>query len=38
MLDKKPGDPVNAWVCSGVNCLPPITDLAELEQVLAAPV
>ena len=38
MLDKKPGDPVNAWVCCGVKCLPPITDLAELEQVLAAPV
>ena len=22
---------VNAWVCRGVTCLPPITDLAELE-------
>ena len=36
ILDKAPGDPVNAWVCSGVSCLPPITELAELERVLAA--
>ncbi|MBI2294863.1 MAG: thioredoxin domain-containing protein [Betaproteobacteria bacterium] len=27
---------VNAWVCRGVTCLPPISDLAELERVLAA--
>ncbi len=26
---------VNAWVCQGVNCLPPITDIAELCRVLA---
>jgi uncharacterized protein YyaL (SSP411 family) len=36
VLDKAAGDPVNAWVCSGVSCLPPITELAELERVLAA--
>lgn len=24
---------VNAWVCSGVTCLPPISDCAELERV-----
>jgi uncharacterized protein len=28
------GAPVNAWVCRGVTCLPPIADLAELERVL----
>jgi hypothetical protein len=27
---------VNAWVCRGVTCLPVITDLAALEQTLAA--
>jgi hypothetical protein len=37
-LDKKPGDPVNAWLCCGVSCLPPITDPAELERALQAPV
>ena len=36
VMDKAAGDPVNAWVCSGVSCLPPITELAELERVLAA--
>jgi uncharacterized protein YyaL (SSP411 family) len=25
---------VNAWVCRGVTCLPPITELVELERVL----
>jgi uncharacterized protein YyaL (SSP411 family) len=25
--------PVNAWVCQGVKCLPPIADLQELKQV-----
>ena len=37
-LDKPPppdGAGVNAWVCRGVTCLPPIGDLAELEGVLA---
>ncbi len=33
-LDKPNGESVNAWVCSGVVCLPPIDDLAELEGVL----
>ncbi|HKA45836.1 MAG TPA: thioredoxin domain-containing protein [Burkholderiales bacterium] len=27
--------PVNAWVCRGVTCLPPIADLGELERELA---
>jgi uncharacterized protein YyaL (SSP411 family) len=27
---------VNAWVCRGVTCLPPISDLAELERTLSA--
>jgi len=26
---------VNAWVCRGVNCLPPIGDRGELERALA---
>jgi uncharacterized protein YyaL (SSP411 family) len=35
-LDKPvAGAPVNAWVCRGVTCLPPIADLGELERVLA---
>ncbi|MBM3356561.1 MAG: thioredoxin domain-containing protein [Betaproteobacteria bacterium] len=35
-LDKPaPADGVNAWVCRGVTCLPPITSLPELERVLA---
>jgi uncharacterized protein YyaL (SSP411 family) len=38
ILAKSPGDPVNAWVCSGVKCLPPIAELAELERVLSAPI
>jgi uncharacterized protein YyaL (SSP411 family) len=36
VLDKAAGEPVNAWVCSGVSCMPPINELAELERVLAA--
>ncbi len=36
-LDKPPGGKVNAWVCQGVKCLPPITELAELVTVLAEP-
>jgi uncharacterized protein YyaL (SSP411 family) len=36
LLDKPAGDPVNAWVCSGVSCLPPIKDMAELERVCRA--
>ncbi|HZN26398.1 MAG TPA: thioredoxin domain-containing protein [Burkholderiales bacterium] len=37
-LDKQrasAGGPVSAWVCSGVTCLPPVFELAGLEQVLA---
>ena len=37
VLDKPAGDAVNAWVCRGVTCLPPITGCAELMSVLAAP-
>ena len=36
-LDKPAGDAVNAWVCQGVKCLPPIADRAELIKVLTAP-
>ncbi len=36
-LDKPPGGKVNAWVCQGVKCLPPITELAELVAVLVEP-
>jgi len=37
VLDKPPDDKVNAWVCQGVKCLPPITELAELIAVLTEP-
>jgi len=37
VLDKAAGTRgVNAWVCRGVTCLPPISDLAELERTLYA--
>ncbi len=37
-LDKPAtGSSVNAWVCHGVKCLPPIADLAELVSVLTKP-
>ncbi len=36
-LDKPPGGKVNAWVCQGVKCSLPITELAELVAVLAEP-
>jgi uncharacterized protein YyaL (SSP411 family) len=32
-LDRPLLPDVNAWVCSGVTCLPPISDWAELERV-----
>ena len=35
-LAKPAGAAVNAWVCRGVTCLPPITDRAELLSVLTA--
>ncbi len=31
------GAGVTAWVCRGTSCLPPVTDLAELERALAGP-
>ena len=37
LLDKPPDGKVNAWVCQGVKCLPPITDPAELVAVLTEP-
>ena len=36
-LDKHASAGVNAWVCHGVKCLPPITELAELVAVLSEP-
>jgi uncharacterized protein len=33
-LNKPPRDGVNAWVCHGVNCLPPIGSRSELDAVL----
>ncbi|MBI1991509.1 MAG: thioredoxin domain-containing protein, partial [Betaproteobacteria bacterium] len=37
VLDKPAGGKVNAWVCHGVKCLAPITELAELVAVLTEP-
>jgi len=37
-LQKPATTEVNAWVCHGVTCLPPITDLRVLLDVLASPV
>ncbi len=37
VLDKAaPAGGVNAWICRGVTCLPPVADLGELERVLSA--
>jgi uncharacterized protein YyaL (SSP411 family) len=37
VLDKAaPAGGVNAWICRGVTCLPPISDLADLERTLSA--
>jgi uncharacterized protein YyaL (SSP411 family) len=37
VLDKTaPASGVNAWVCRGVTCLAPISDLADLERTLSA--
>ena len=36
VLDKPADDTVNAWVCRGVTCLPPIVDCAALLGVLTA--
>jgi len=35
-MDKPRRSGVNAWVCHGVNCLPPIDQWAELERAVAA--
>ncbi|MGB8338536.1 MAG: thioredoxin domain-containing protein [Burkholderiales bacterium] len=34
VLDKPRADTVNAWVCQGVSCLPPISDLNHLVNTL----
>jgi uncharacterized protein YyaL (SSP411 family) len=31
-----PADGVNAWICRGVTCLPPVSNLADLERTLHA--
>jgi uncharacterized protein YyaL (SSP411 family) len=37
VLDKAvPAGGVNAWICRGVTCLPPVADLAGLERALSA--
>ena len=36
-LAKPAGTAVNAWVCRGVTCLPPVTGRADLLSLLAAP-
>lgn len=36
VLNKPESDHVNAWVCRGVNCLPPIEQLDEARQMLNA--
>jgi len=33
-LDRKAAGPVTAWVCKGVECLPPINDLDHLKTVI----
>jgi len=37
VLDRPAGNNVNAWVCKGVTCLPPIADCPTLLSVLTAP-
>ncbi|MBK8338250.1 MAG: thioredoxin domain-containing protein [Sterolibacteriaceae bacterium] len=36
-LDHPYSETVNAWVCKGVSCMPPVTDRAELERICSAP-
>jgi uncharacterized protein YyaL (SSP411 family) len=36
MLNRPTSDTVNAWVCSGVSCMPPVSDWAELERMCNA--
>ena len=35
-LDAAPAQGVNAWVCRGVECLPPISEFGQLESALDA--
>jgi len=37
VLAKPVGDPVNAWLCEGVTCLPAITSPAQLREALDLP-
>jgi hypothetical protein len=37
VLNKPPSGHVNAWVCRGVNCLPPISSFATLAAELSGP-
>jgi uncharacterized protein YyaL (SSP411 family) len=37
VLSKPAGDGVNAWVCEGVTCLPPLASLEELRAALELP-
>jgi uncharacterized protein YyaL (SSP411 family) len=37
VLAKPAGDPVNAWVCEGVTCLPPVAAPSELRATLELP-
>lgn len=34
-LDKQQSDAVNAWVCSGVTCLPPVASWPEFQRILS---
>jgi len=36
-LAKPATEAVNAWVCEGVTCLPPLNSMAELRQTLGLP-
>lgn len=35
-LERPRGDTVNAWICNGVTCLPPVSEWAELERICNA--
>ena len=35
ILDKPASAEVTAWVCTGVSCLPPVSDFEQLERILA---
>jgi hypothetical protein len=38
LLTRPPGATVNAWVCQGVSCLPPIGDIGQLQATLKTPI